>query len=107
MVLNAVINMSCENFIDQMWSDSSLWHKMMAHTGEYDFELIEKNNSVIKYQSKLKMLNWELPKSFKVPSFCQQVTNATVTKTDSSLTIELVTTASGFPMSDAFQIFNR
>ena len=73
-----------------MWNDTDFWQKMMKHSNQYDFSLINKDDAGLIYCSKLKMLNFDVP-IFNIPSFCEQQTHLSFTRDEGKLLIDSVT----------------
>ena len=73
-----------------MWNDTDFWQKMMKHSNQYDFSLINKDDAGLIYCSKLKMLNFDVP-IFNIPSFCEQQTHLSFDRGEGRLVIDSVT----------------
>ena len=101
--MNGTFQISADDFLDLMWNKKPFWSRMMEHTHQYDFEVISRDKDGLIYCSKMKMLNFNVP-MLNVPSHCEQQTIVEIKREGNSMTVETVTQAAEFPMSDTFEI---
>ena len=105
-IINETFPLTIDTFLSLMWSDSPFWSKMMNHSNQYDFTLVNKDENSVVYCSKLKMLNFNVP-IFNIPNFCEQQTHLDFERDGDKLIIDSVTQAAQFPFADTFEIVQK